>query len=185
MLRLWERLLKVPGFLRWRFSFYLQNTRFDRRYGVETSRIEREYLRGMDVADIDQAQFYEAVTPDFFRRMVRVIGVELSEDLHLRAGRNVEQFDRSVGRTSGIQLARGDATEFELPGGDWVVFLYNPFSGRMMKRVVESLEGFVRSGRGRILIWYGTPKELHRFDDSPAFEQLHSEQAFPIYRSVA
>jgi SAM-dependent methyltransferase len=113
----------------------------------------------------------------------RIIGVELSGAMHEVAIENVAHFDHARGTASGIELAQGDATAFDIPEGDWVVFMYNPFSGVMMGRMLRRLEEFVEAGRGRVMIWYRTPQESWRFDASEVFGRVYKEHAFAIYDS--
>src|SRR4051812_43447948 len=60
----------------WQFITYRDDTRFDRRYGVETSRVESGYLERVDSEHVAGATFYEATKQRDFRKMMRHIPVD-------------------------------------------------------------------------------------------------------------
>jgi SAM-dependent methyltransferase len=73
----------------------------------------------------------------------RVIGVELSRELHAVAEKNLRRYD---GRFDGtrIELVNADVLEYELPPDVTVVFLFNPFNGSVfagaLANVLRSLD---------------------------------------------
>jgi predicted RNA methylase len=68
----------------------------------------------------------------------QLIGVEVSRDLAALAGQNLETLRlRHPGVHLEIQTM--DATRFQPPEGPLVVFLYNPFVGLTLERVVQRL----------------------------------------------
>lgn len=69
----------------------------------------------------------------------RLVGVEVSLDLATMAERNLTTL---LGRHPGVavEIRTQDATAFEPPEGPLVAFLYNPFVGLTLERVVQRLE---------------------------------------------
>lgn len=67
----------------------------------------------------------------------RVVGVEISEQLHEVAQRNVE---RTRARFHGeVQLVAGDVREFPIPDDVTVAYFANPFTGPIFHQVIDRL----------------------------------------------
>jgi hypothetical protein len=75
-----------------------------------------------------------------------VIGVELHPDLVTLAEKNVAAW-RAAGRARcPMRVVAGDVTEFAFPANPCVLYLFNPFRGPVLKKLMKHLE---RSFRGR------------------------------------
>jgi SAM-dependent methyltransferase len=150
---------------------YVINLFFERRYGIETSGevslqelglthpehshytpagwlTLRHILRNSDIARDDvfldlgsgkgRAVLVAAQYP-----FKRVIGVEISRDLHTIATANIR---RNMHRLAcrNIELVNRDVLEFEVPEDVTVTFLFNPFTGRtfisMIERILQSID---------------------------------------------
>lgn len=69
----------------------------------------------------------------------RVVGVEFSAELAAVADENVRAY---AARRSGVQRAEvvtGDAADYRFPPGPLVIYLYNPFHGPLVQRVMDNL----------------------------------------------
>lgn len=105
----------------------------------------------------------------------KVVGVEISEELHKVAERNLVRY---VGAplNSEIELWCGDARQYELPAGDLVLHMYHPFGPDILKDMLSHIQA---SGAGsrRILVPYlfsiGVSKAVFR--EFPAFELVRDE----------
>lgn len=70
----------------------------------------------------------------------RVIGLELSPSLHREAVRNIRAWlDRADPPCRDISSIEGDATQFEFPQENLVLYLYNPFGPDVLEKMVENL----------------------------------------------
>ncbi len=88
----------------------------------------------------------------------RVYGVELSEQLHEIAQRNVER-TRGRFRCRDVRLVSADVRDFEIPDDVTIAFFYNPFVGEVFDSVITRLlESFDRRPRPLRII-YGNPRE--------------------------
>lgn len=104
----------------------------------------------------------------------QIVGVEISPALHAVARENFERYGTERSACRDVRLVRADAAAYRLPRGDLVVYLYNPFSGEILSRVLERLsEGHAR----HVAVAYHTPVERALFEAHPAFE-LVSEIPF-------
>ncbi|HEY4051737.1 MAG TPA: class I SAM-dependent methyltransferase [Acidobacteriaceae bacterium] len=130
-----------------------------------------------------------------------VIGVELSPDLHEVACRNLLQFRSSAQRCEALRSVRGDATQFPLPGGPLVLYMWNPFCEPVFLQVLENLENSLRQDPRDVYVLYadaGLDRHLERSaclskvwsgevemsDDDYAVNPLHARSQLCVtYRS--
>jgi SAM-dependent methyltransferase len=96
----------------------------------------------------------------------KIIGVELSPPLAKVAQRNAAIIaNRFPARTS-VQVAVGDASNYPLPPGNLVIFLYNPFHAELIANVVAGVEAAIVSEARSIYVIYYNPIAGHCFDAS-------------------
>ncbi len=85
----------------------------------------------------------------------RIIVVELSQELHRLAAKNIAIWNRRT-RPSNIETVCMDATKFPIPNELLVVFFYSPFRGRVMEQVLQNIStSFAMNPREIVLIYYG------------------------------
>jgi SAM-dependent methyltransferase len=82
----------------------------------------------------------------------RVVGVEFSEDLHLRAQKNIERYGKR--RADTVVSVHADATEFALPQDDLVLYFFNPFSPPVLSRVLDNLLTSLQANPRRVILIY-------------------------------
>lgn len=89
----------------------------------------------------------------------RLVGVDLDAGLVRVCRRNLKKIRSRCGWPS-VEVDVGDATTFQVPGGECVVFLYNPFRGKTFRRVASNLAE--HDGRDGNAVWmvYVNPVEL-------------------------
>ncbi|MBD5606632.1 MAG: class I SAM-dependent methyltransferase [Candidatus Eremiobacteraeota bacterium] len=112
----------------------------------------------------------------------QVVGIEISPALLAVASDNLAAFDRTDLRCRDIRLARGDAATYRFPKGDLVVYLYNPFDGALLARVVATL---ARERRTHLAILYHTPVERDAIEACAEFELVGEEPFGVAYVLVA
>jgi hypothetical protein len=81
----------------------------------------------------------------------RIIGVEYSAALHDIASRNIAIYRHAAQRCQDVQSLHVDAVDFELPDGDLMLFLFSPFDGPVLDRVIERIEFAVQQDPQRRL----------------------------------
>jgi 16S rRNA G966 N2-methylase RsmD len=92
---------------------------------------------------------------------VRVIGVELSPELHAIAKDNVRR-NRSRLRCPDIKLVCADVGSYELDDTVTVVFLNNPFRGEVFQQAIDSILGSLDRRPRKLRIVYRNPVEHER-----------------------
>jgi len=80
-----------------------------------------------------------------------IVGVELTPELASVARRNMELMAAQFPARTRVRVEQGDATEFQLPPGDLVVFLYHPFGTELVRKVVQRVEAALEQEPSRRL----------------------------------
>ena len=84
----------------------------------------------------------------------KVVGVEMRQDLHDQALENVRRYRHSKARRSLIECRLVDATHYDFPDGNLVVYLFNPFSAAVMSQVLRRIdESFEKNPREIIIVY--------------------------------
>jgi SAM-dependent methyltransferase len=100
-----------------------------------------------------------------------VIGVELSAELCAVAQRNLAIMQRHGVLRAPVEIVHADVTAYELPPGDLVGYLYNPFGREILARLVERLEAAARAG-ARVLVFYVDPQHAGLFDRGRGWQSI-------------
>lgn len=110
----------------------------------------------------------------------QIVGVELSTQLVQTAERNLAVF-RAPWRQPDTpsQAIAADATEFTVPSGPLLLFLYHPFAAPVMKRFLTHLEEAARDETRDIMLLYANPELTAQILETSGFVQLW-RQAFPL-----
>jgi len=98
----------------------------------------------------------------------KVIGVELSEELNRIARKNIERARRKL-RCGGVEVIRADAAEYVVPHDVTVVYLYNPFEGPVLARVLERLRRSVREAPRRLHLIFKNPIHMEALPGASAW----------------
>lgn len=88
----------------------------------------------------------------------RVIGIELSDQLHDIAVQNIAT-NRERLRCQDVSLVHGDVLDYSIPDDVTVVFIYNSFGGAIFQTVVDRMLESVDRAPRRMRIIYGNPAE--------------------------
>jgi len=101
----------------------------------------------------------------------RLIGVDISPVCIRVARRNLARYGPERIDPSRVELLVGDAEDFVFPGEPLVVYLYNPFPGAVLERVVAKLETSLRERPREVVIVYVNPHALSAITRSELFER--------------
>jgi SAM-dependent methyltransferase len=102
------------------------------------------------------------------------IGVELNPTL-ARIGRKNMAIWRAEGRArSKMHMLCGDAAEYQLPTGPCVVFLFNPFGGTVLRRVLASWNRDSAGRERQLDILYVNNEQERVLRLQPGFARLFS-----------
>jgi hypothetical protein len=109
-----------------------------------------------------------------------VLGVEMAPELHAIAERNLARY-RIGGRSAPSRVVQGDALRVELPPGNLVVYLYNPFDAAVLEPFVDRLADVAADGR-ELLIVYVNPQHAHLLEDPRRLEPVFADAHLRVYR---
>lgn len=88
----------------------------------------------------------------------KVIGVELSPQLHAIARSNVDRLLPKL-RCKNVELLKMDVLDYEVPDDVTVAYFYNPFGGEIFAEVITRLAASVRQAPRELKIIYVNPVE--------------------------
>jgi len=95
-----------------------------------------------------------------------LIGFELTPSLVLQARKNAAVISRQFGDRPKITIEQQDASQFPVPEGNAVIFLYNPFGEPVVARVAARIEAALANGGGTKFVIYYNPIHGACFDAS-------------------
>jgi SAM-dependent methyltransferase len=102
----------------------------------------------------------------------RLVGVDLSPVCMKVALRNVARYGPERVDPARLELRVGDAQDFVFPPEPLVVYLYNPFPGAVLQRVVANLEASLRELPRACAVVYVNPHALSALAASELFERM-------------
>lgn len=118
-----------------------------------------------------------------------IIGVELSPVLSGIAQQNV---DRCHGVGKGkpqYRVVCVDAAEYQLPAGPCVLYLYNPFKGEVLQRVVRTLGTTYEKQGHEIIVLYYNPIWERVLEEANCLQRVKEARAgtcrYVVYRTPA
>lgn len=124
-------------------------------------------------------------------RFRKCIGVELSGELCDIARLNLSR-SRSRLHCRDIEVIESDATTFQIPSEVSVIFLFNPFVGQVLQRVIDQIRESLRASPRELRIAYIYPADevTNLFEPCDWLTKVYEErigvstdQRFVIYRS--
>jgi SAM-dependent methyltransferase len=102
----------------------------------------------------------------------RLVGVDVSPACVDVARRNLARYGPERVDPARVDLLVGDAEDFVFPPDPLVVYLYNPFPGAVLERVVANLEHSLREWPRPCAVVYVNPHALAALAASRLFERV-------------
>jgi hypothetical protein len=113
----------------------------------------------------------------------RVIGIEFAPVLHAAAQSNIASYQRQ--RQNGVNFENicADATTFNLPNCNSVLFFYNPFDDTVLAKVLAEIECNWNTYPRDLIIAYRNPVYAGIFDTAKFLQPLSIDTSFRLYRT--
>ena len=111
----------------------------------------------------------------------KVIGIEISPELVAVCRDNLKRFRARFRNSTEFEVRCADASRFDVPEGDFVVFLFNPFSATLIAALVAHLECALSAAPRRAYIVYVNPLHTAALDRARFFRKLFCNEVFPVY----
>jgi hypothetical protein len=109
----------------------------------------------------------------------KIIGIEFSRRLHQTAMENICKYQSEYQKCRNIEPICMDATQYMIPGEKAVFFLYNPFKGAVMAKVLDNIQKSLEESPREAFILYYNPVCLELFNGS-AFEKLKVARRYAV-----
>jgi hypothetical protein len=115
----------------------------------------------------------------------KIIGVEYSRSLVDIANTNIARYRSSTQRCCDIKCVCGDARDFTVPSEPIVLYLFNPFQGKVMDEVVKRLKESLRQRPRDLWLIYLVPWEHRKFKRTGLLRTIESNCRFCVYHHTA
>jgi SAM-dependent methyltransferase len=102
----------------------------------------------------------------------RLVGVDISPVCVEAARRNLARYGPERIDPARVELVVGDAADYEFPPEPLVLYLYNPFPGAVLERVIAGLERSLRARPRPAAVVYVNPHALSALKRSGLFERV-------------
>lgn len=102
----------------------------------------------------------------------KIVGIELMDDLHRIAERNVERFKPSSQKCATIDLHCMDVLDYDYGDDPVVLFLFDPFGREILENVVANLEGSLKAKPREAYVVYVYPQYEDVLRNSPALRRV-------------
>jgi SAM-dependent methyltransferase len=113
----------------------------------------------------------------------RVVGVELSRELHDVAVENLARAGTAGRRCGQVVSVCGDALAFELPREPLVCYLYDPFHEAVMAPLAARIGASLRETPRPVYVAYVHPRLRRFFDGMAALELLAEGEGYAVWRA--
>jgi hypothetical protein len=90
-----------------------------------------------------------------------VVGVEFSPALHREAVANIDRFRSGRTHCAVIHSEMVDATCYEFPEGDCVLFFFAPFGGEVLEKTLGNIDDSLQANPRKVYLIFATDPETH------------------------
>jgi hypothetical protein len=111
----------------------------------------------------------------------KIVGVEFAKDLAAIACENISVYGMQTRKCRYVSCSLGDAAEFVFPPEPTVLYLYNPFQGRVMDRMIANLKQSLKDHPRDLWIFYANPWEHRKFKRSHEFQVIELTWDYALY----
>jgi tRNA1(Val) A37 N6-methylase TrmN6 len=112
----------------------------------------------------------------------RITGVEFARELHEVALKNISSYRNPKQKCFDISSVHADATEYDIPPEQVVLFFNNPFRASLMEATVRNIERSLRATpRDAYIIAYGRWTARAVIQQLPGIELAHEARVYSIY----
>jgi SAM-dependent methyltransferase len=114
----------------------------------------------------------------------KIVGVELIEELHRVAEKNIREYQDAEQRCRQIESVLGDARAYEFPLEPTVLYLFNPFPERALVEVLDRLGKSLAEFPRAIWIVYHNPLLESVLGSFNFLERAGGTQQYALYRTT-
>lgn len=111
----------------------------------------------------------------------KVLGVEHSAALHEAAVANLRRLRRSARTRERVELVLDDAANYEFPGGNLVLYMFNPFGPDIMSKMLNNLERAMREEKRHVAVLLLWPELPEMLASVPGMQRVHHSRRLDIF----
>lgn len=111
-----------------------------------------------------------------------VIGIEFSAELSAIAADNIVRHRSRKRRCADIKSICIDASRYDFPDENTILFLYNPFGEDVLRRVLVNLRRSLTGAGRQVFVIYSNPVLARLFDETDFLERMDSPLNAAVYR---
>ncbi|NMC63398.1 MAG: class I SAM-dependent methyltransferase, partial [SAR324 cluster bacterium] len=112
----------------------------------------------------------------------KIIGVEIIEELHNIAEQNIRNCYLPSYAKQRIESVLMDVSNFRFPNENLVLFLFNPFSEKIIRHVIRNLYTSLQEKPRKIIVMYMNPAHASPFEESKIFSYVERRKAGICYK---
>jgi hypothetical protein len=114
----------------------------------------------------------------------RIVGVEILPELHRAAEENIASYRSTTQQCTQVESVCADASEFELPGGPLVLYLFNPLPEAGLNQILESLEASLRRHPRAVYVLYQNPLLERALEESTSLKRTGGTHQYSIHTNA-
>ena len=109
-----------------------------------------------------------------------LIGIEFSKEIYKIAKNNIEKF-KYMSKKANFNLLYEDATKYTFPNENIVLFLYNPFDGKVLYDFINKIRQYIKTTKKDFIIIYHYPMYSKLYDKQSFLELQVVTKEYRIY----
>ena len=113
-----------------------------------------------------------------------LIGIEFSKEIYNIAKNNIDRF-KYVNKKSNFNLRYEDAIAYSFPDENIVLFLYNPFDGKVLYDFIDNIRQHIEITKKDFIIIYHYPMYSNLYDKQSFLELQITTKEYRIYKSIS
>jgi hypothetical protein len=112
-----------------------------------------------------------------------IIGVEFSPELHAIAQQNIMHYRSATQKCRSVKCECMDFTQFPIPSGPMVAFMYNPSSEEIMLQLANSVAESFKQYPRELWVVYVTPTYSYIFESGKplALRKIRASEKYNVY----
>ena len=114
----------------------------------------------------------------------KIIGVELLPSLNRIAQENIDKYKSEKQRCFALESICADATNFPLPEGPVVLYLFNPFPESGLRRTLANLKNDLDGNPRLAYLLYHNPVLEHVLESQPFLKKIARASQYSLYATV-
>jgi len=114
----------------------------------------------------------------------RIVGVEILPELHRAAEENIASYQSTTQQCRQIESVCADASEFDLPEGPLLLYLFNPLPEAGLNQMLENLEESLRQHPRAVYVLYQNPLLERVLEESTSLRRTDGTHLYSIHANA-